>query len=700
MTISKSAATRKIQAAFRRKRVFINNSGIMTKGSVNVSKEYERIKKRLTNQAVKEQENYNAGRTFWFPSGSPTNANIREVMASEGIARSTVKSADIRFSKTKIVSFMASIDRAIDIPGVLSKAAPGFQQVTGYTHLAGKPQVQYLQGEWHGKTAGIKYIFAKRASVTLRLSREGIIVYGNDKTRIKLIVQRCIMNGWLKEANTPVVFKYLNGTFKMNKKLNLDNLNRFLYSSPLIEGKPSFRSGGKQVIRVPKAASSSSPSSSSANSQNMEHMLNEMYRMMHANNSRRTSPNEEGLNQGYNFEPGYNYEGEEMNHGSSNWKLRQKLRRKAKSNEAKGRGYASPPKPAPSPKNNGNFHVTVNLSEYRNKGKLVEQKRKPRKAREVKTFKSLVFTMKEPKFTFIVFENGTVNFAGLKVDNLELPKEIFKKFFAVVGSANTIFGNYVSKKGKTNSERLAERYRLMAGGNWSRVNSVRVPEGYYIRPGANGKPRLYPYVKFLEGGAMNKVMNLRAVAPKVRKAFNNAGKPIPRVTLNAFRRAGHPLNAPAPNKKVYVKKNISNRRASWNAVKQGHYVLPGPGKQPVFKAIPKVIGKAKNTVIKKYKEAGINIPKSVRNLFGIPANVVTAGNKTHVLTRSNGELKINGKQAKRFKEAELLAIARKLKITGATNKTSKKNLLDLLNKHNKKPAARQASPNEEWVNVV
>jgi hypothetical protein len=426
-------------------------------------------------------------------------------------------------------------------------------------------------------------------------------------------------------------------------------------------------------------------------------MLNEAYEMMHANNSRRASPNEEGLNQGYNFEPGYNYQGEEMNHGSSDWKIRQQLRRKAKALEAKGRGYSSPPKPKSPvlPNNSGNLHVTVNFGEYKNQGKLVEQKRKPRKAREVKTFKSLVFTMKEPKFTFIVFENGTVNFAGLKVENLELPKEIFKKFFAVVGSANTIFGNYVSKKVKTNVERLAERYRLVAQGNWARVNSARVPEGYYIRPGANVKPRIYPYVKFLEGGLMNKFMNLKAVAPKVRKAFKNVGKPIPRVTLNAFRRAGHPLNSPVNNKKVYVKKNIATRRAEWNAVKQGHYVIPGPGKQPVFKAIPNLMVKAKITVIKKYKEAGINIPKSVRNLFGIPANVVTAGNKTHVFTRENRELKINGKQAKRFKEAELLAIARNLKITGATNKTSKKNLIDLLNKH-----SQQASPNEIWENVV
>jgi hypothetical protein len=209
---------------------------------------------------------------------------------------------------------------------------------------------------------------------------------------------------------------------------------------------------------------------------------------------------------------------------------------------------------------------------------------------------------------------------------------------------------------------------------------------------------LYPYVKFLKGGAPNKVMNLKAVAPKVRKAFESAGKPIPRVTLQVFRNAGHPLNAPANNKK-YVKKNIANRRAAWNAVKQGHYVLPGPGKQPVFKEIPKMLNKAKNMVIRKYKDAGINIPKSVRNLFSIPANVVTAGTRIHVLTRANGELKINGKQAKRFKEAELLAIARNLKVTGATNKSSKKVLLELLNKHHRTSPARQASPNNEWENV-
>ena len=121
----------------------------------------------------------------------------------------------------------------------------------------------------------------------------------------------------------------------------------------------------------------------------------------------------------------------------------------------------------------------------------------------------------------------------------------------------------------------------------------------------------------------------------------------------------------------------------------------------LFKEIPKILNKAKNMVVKRYKEAGVNIPKSVRNLFSIPANIVTAGNRTHVLTRANGELKINGKQAKRFKEAELRIIARNLKMAGATNTASKKTLLELLNKYNKKkPAARQASPNIEWENVV
>jgi hypothetical protein len=613
------------------------------------------------------------------------------------------KSAGIRFSKTKLISFLATIDKGVDIHKVLTGSAPvggyGFRQITGYTSLTSKPQVQYFQGKWEGNTAGIKYIFAKRASGTLRLSRDGIMIFGNDKTRVKLLVQRCILNGWIPKAQVPVEFKHLNGTFKMNKKINLDMLNRFLYNSKLIEGKPSMRSGRKQVIRT-SPGSVSSASSVSSGSPNVQNMLNQMYGMMHPNSPGRSSSNEEGVNKGYEMLPGYNFEGEEMGPGASNWQIRKRFRRTNEYKLARAE-YEEAKKKSPT----GNLRITVNLTRpYKNLGKLVEQPRKQRKAREVKTFKSLVFTMKDPKFTFIVFENGTVNFAGLKVEDIELPKKIFSQLFIEAGSANAVFGSPVSRRGKTNTERLAERYRLVSGGNWSAVNRYKVPEGYYIRPGANGKPRLYPYVKYLKGGALNKMMNLKAVAPKVRKAFENAKKPIPRVTLNVFRGAGYPLNAPAPttnNKKVYVKKNISNRRASnWSATKPGHYVLPGPGKQPVFKEIPKILNKAKNMVVEKYKKAGVNIPKSVRNLFKIPANVVTAGNRTHVLTRENKELKINGKQAKRFKEPELRAIARNLKIAGATNTTSKKVLLELLNKHQaRKPSpARQA--NIEWENVV
>lgn len=698
MASPRTTAARKIQRIFRAKRAFPNNSGIMTKTLENV-----------TPTPLPNVPYFDPMAFLGHAPSKPLAPNYFNFLINLPKERTEViKSAGIRFSKTKIISFLSTINKGVDIQKVLTGSAPvggyGFQQITGYTHLSGKPQIQYFRGTWEGDATGIKYIFAKRASGTLRLSRDGILIFGNDKTRVKLLVQRCILNGWIPNAQVSAEFKYFNGTFKMNKKINLDMLNRFLYNSKRIEGKPSMRSGGKQVIRTsPKAASPSASSAASSASPNVQNMLNQAYRMMHPNSPTRSSPREEGVNKGYEMLPGLNYQGEEMGPGASNWRIRKRFRRtdEYKQLRAEAEAAEAEAKKAPS----GNLRITVNLTRpYQNQGKLVEQPRKQRKAREVKTLKSLVFTMKDPKFTFIVFENGTVNFAGLKVEDLELPKKIFSQLFIEAGSANAVFGNYVSKKGKTHSERLAERYRLVSGGNWSAVNRYPVKPGYYIRPGGNGKPRLYAYMKFLEGGVPNKMMNLKAVAPKVRKAFENAGKPIPRVTLNVFRKAGYPLNAPAPtnNKKVYVKKNISNRRATnWSATKAGHYVLPGPGKQPVFKEIPKILNKAKNMVVKKYKEAGVNIPKSVRDLFKIPANVVTAGNKTHVLTRANGELKINGKQAKRFKEAELRIIARNLKMAGATNTASKKTLLELLNKYNKKkPAARQASPNIEWENVV
>ena len=692
----RTAAAQKIQRIFRAKRTFRNNAGIMTKTLENV------IKKKPS--PLPPVPYFDPMVLLGHGPSKPLPSNFWMNLPKE--RTEVIKSAGIRFSKTKIISFMATINKGVDIHNVLSGSAPvggyGFQQITGYTHLSGKPQVQYFQGKWEGNATGIKYIFAKRASGTLRLSRDGIVIYGNDKTNVKLLVQRCIINGWIPRVQVSAEFKFMNGTFKMNKKINLDMLNRFLYNSKLIEGKPSMRSGGKQVIRTSPVASSPSSASSASPKQNVENMLNQAYRMMHPNSPNSSSSNEEGVNRGYEMLPGYNYEGEEMGVGSSNWQVRKRFRKTAEYKQLRAEAEAAEAERRAPP--TGNLKITINLNRpYQNQGKLVAQPRKQRKAREVKTLKSLVFTMKDPKFTFIVFENGTVNFAGLKVEDIELPKKIFSQFFAVIGSANTIFGNYVSKKGKTNAERLAERYRLVSGGNWANVNRYKVPEGYYIRPGANGKPRLYPYVKFLQGGALNKMMNLKAVAPKVRNAFQKVGKPIPRATLKVFSNAGHPLNAPVANKKAY--KNIAVRRAiNWSATKAGHYVLPGPGKQPVFKEIPKILNKAKSTVIKKYKEAGVNIPKSVRNLFSIPANVATAGNRAHVLTRANGDLKINGKQAKRFKEDELRAVARNLKIAGATNTTSKKVLLELLNKHQSRkpsPAARQVNLNNiEWENVV
>lgn len=657
----RTAAARKIQSIFRSKRAFPENSGIMTKGVVNVSKVRERLEREfgarkpgisapfvpeldemMTRLKGKPVYKTNFSGIFLNENNTVTNANVQNALRSEV---APLKSSGIRFSKTKLLSFVISIHTNVNIHKILTEKAPeggfGFKEIVGYTHIGKPPTIQYYNREWIGSPVGVNYIFAKRTNLTLRLSRDEIVIYGSENTKVEFALQRCVLNGWISvknAANFQFDVKVVNGVFKVNKKFNLKNLNTFLYNSPLIEGHPSLRQGKEQMIGGASPNRGSSPKSVGSNS------------------------NSPLLNRGWQPEV-------MSENPRSNFQLRKEL---AKGRKNYGGGVII--------STYGGRHTAAEKAVVHLYPEPVSQpevkKKRARMAR--KTLKSLVFTLKNPKITFTIFENGTVTFMGLKkIEDIDIPKEIFKKLFEVAGSANTMFGSPTSKSGKTNSERLAERYKLVAGGNWNKTNKWRIPNGYYIRPGVDGKPRLYKYVKFLEGGALNKTLNLKAVAPKVKKAFENIGRKIPEHTLKVFRNAGAPI--PVENKKV-VYKNLSNRRASnWNAFKAGHYVVPGPGKQPIFKEIPKILGAAAKTVVKKYTEAGVNIPKRVRNTFSIPANVVTVGKKTHKLTVSNGELKINGKQAKRFTQSELLSIARNLKIAGATNSTNKKGLLKLLN---------------------
>jgi hypothetical protein len=302
---------------------------------------------------------------------------------------------------------------------------------------------------------------------------------------------------------------------------------------------------------------------------------------------------------------------------------------------------------------------------------------------------ALVLKLKKPKWTYQFFENGTVLFSGIKdPKDVETPKELFKQILSpaygvpVASAFNFTKRAMLTKPRRmTNATgRLAERYKL--AGTWDRLRPA--PEGYYVRPGTDGKPRLYPYILFeRRGGAVYgnmgsnvvrenvpiRPLDLKAVAPKVLEAFKKWGKPIPAATAKVFSNAGHPLMEPEENKPKETA--LKNRRApSWNATKPGFYVRPGPGKQPYWFAIPAGLAAGRKTVIKTYEAAGRNIPKAVREIFKISGNVETAkASAEHVVKMGlNGVLRINDRQATRLTKPELLAIARNLNIARASNK--------------------------------
>jgi TATA-box binding protein (TBP) (component of TFIID and TFIIIB) len=283
---------------------------------------------------------------------------------------------------------------------------------------------------------------------------------------------------------------------------------------------------------------------------------------------------------------------------------------------------------------------------------------------DLKTIPAVILKLKDPQWTYQFFENGTVLFTGIK-DPKEInePVKLFKQF----GLTNVSIAFEKSPAlrrpaaAKKNTSKLADRYPL--AGTW---NSLRKPyAGFYIRPGTNGKPRMYPY-RFMRreartGEVLNMgPMNLRAVAPKVVKAFKDINRPIPKATLNAFASAGVALESP---KKKVVAAHSNRRAPSWNATKNGFYVRPGAGQQPYWFAIPKGTESGRKTVIAAYTKAGRNIPAAVRTIFKIPASVTVNVKPKHNLTVGlNGVLRINGRQAVRLTVPELISVARNMNI--------------------------------------
>ena len=313
---------------------------------------------------------------------------------------------------------------------------------------------------------------------------------------------------------------------------------------------------------------------------------------------------------------------------------------------------------------------------------------------------AVVLKLKSPKWTYQFFKNGTVLFTGIKdPSEREEPRKLFKEFFTdkydmvAMLALNLGKSPAIRKPGaqaaNAKKAKLANRNPLAASWN------VKPPMGFYVRPGTNGKPRLYKWRKMEKelqtGQWLNRgSMNMTGVGPKVVKAYANAGVPIPLATLNAFIRAGHPLANAAPASAKKAGAAPKNRRApSWNAAKEGFYVRPGPGKQPYWFAVPAGIAAGRKTVIKAYTDAGRNIPASVRAIFkignNVKTNVVTLGNNAfkpglqHIVKMGlNRILRINNRQATRLTKVELLSIARNMNIPEANSKMAPARLIGLI----------------------
>ena len=291
----------------------------------------------------------------------------------------------------------------------------------------------------------------------------------------------------------------------------------------------------------------------------------------------------------------------------------------------------------------------------------------------------------DPSASLIIYANGVILTQGLKsLKDVGVTSEILQQIFSKYGVDRFKvfkymrgFGgqglNYNARPNLPKPARKnlamkrakgAERYSLAEG--WNNVRG-----GFYVRPGANAKPRFYPLVA-----------NLKLVKPKMIRAYAEAGVPIPQTVRNLFAITGN--EAPPP-------KAEGRRAPNWTATKAGYYVKPGPGGRPYFYQIPKGVAASRKTVVAAYKKAGVAIPNSVRNLFSIPktpngaaASMNETGNwtkPTHWMNYDNkGVMRINGRQYDRYTRPELVQIARNIGIAEVSERQSLTKIAEIISK--------------------
>jgi TATA-box binding protein (TBP) (component of TFIID and TFIIIB) len=271
----------------------------------------------------------------------------------------------------------------------------------------------------------------------------------------------------------------------------------------------------------------------------------------------------------------------------------------------------------------------------------------------------------DPKVNMIFYTSGVILTQGLtSFKQLDATSKILEEIFSKYGvNKLKVFkyargGGYtgIAEPAKPVRKNLAAKRARAAGRYELALNWTNTKPGFYVRPGANGRPRFYPLVT-----------DLKLVRPKVIRAYAEAGRNIPKAVRNAL----GIVEGATPAAKM------EGRRATgWNATKNGYYVKPGPGGQPYFYQVPKNKKAARKTVLAAYQKAGVVIPPTVRNLFGIAENAAPAPapTKHYVNYNAQGGLRINGKQFSRYTQGELVQIARNLGIAQVNSSTKLANI--------------------------
>ena len=274
--------------------------------------------------------------------------------------------------------------------------------------------------------------------------------------------------------------------------------------------------------------------------------------------------------------------------------------------------------------------------------------------------------MKYKGIKYLIYQKGQILFMGTDPDVIQkapmIFAELFEKYKIPLYSVNRgmpgrlMRTNLLSpQRAKVNKKKqvLERRYAIARGYNNTR-------EGFYVRPGPNGKPRFYPNPENSRAAAVLRM--------KVLRAYTNAGVNIPNRVKNLFDLEGVELKEKVEKKEV---------APSFNAVKNGFYVKPGKGGLPQFYKMPEHVNKARPGIIEAYRRAGKNIPQTVKNQFKI-GNVGMQLPAGHHINKVGNRYRINGAFADEYTDAQLMAIARNLKIAQASSALKKGSVIRLI----------------------